>query len=73
MSTALGRERELRTGISLRSGPSSELEEDKARQEEWDGSLLEKLQRELDDKHVQVRLCGIKESLKKMKTCCLKN
>lgn len=72
MSTALGRERELRTGISLRSGPSSELEVDKARQE-VDASLLEKLRRELDDKHVQVRLCGIRESLKKMKTCCLKN
>ncbi|XP_029700863.1 A-kinase anchor protein 9 isoform X4 [Takifugu rubripes] len=53
MSTALGRERELRTGVSSRSGPSSELGEDTAGQE-VDGSLLEKLQRELDDKHAQV-------------------
>lgn len=66
MSTALGRERELRTGVSLRSGPSSELEEDKAGQE-VDGSLLEKLQRELDDKHAQVRLCVIRESFLKNK------
>lgn len=60
MSTALGRERELRTGVSMRSGSSVELEEDKATQQ-VDGSLLEKLQRELDDKHVQVRLCATKE------------
>lgn len=60
MSTALGRERELRTGVSLRSAPSSELEEDKASQE-VEGSLLEKLQRELDDKHAQVRLCVVEE------------
>lgn len=53
MSTALGRERELRTGVSSRSGPSSQLGEDKASQD-VDGSLLEKLQRELDDKHAQV-------------------
>lgn len=51
MSTALGRERELRTGVS---------EEDKTSQE-VDGSLLEKLQRELDDKHAQVCLCAFKK------------
>lgn len=55
MSAALGRERELRTGVSLRRGPPGELEEDKVRQE-VDDSLLEKLQRELDEKHAQVRL-----------------
>uniref|UniRef100_H3DJI4 Pericentrin/AKAP-450 centrosomal targeting domain-containing protein n=1 Tax=Tetraodon nigroviridis TaxID=99883 RepID=H3DJI4_TETNG len=48
MSAALGRERELR-----RSGLSSELEEDEAGQE-VDGRLLDKLQRELDDKQAQV-------------------
>lgn len=53
MSTALGRERELRMGVSPASGPSSEVEEDKRRQEE-EVSLLEKLQHELDDKHAQV-------------------
>lgn len=60
-SAALGRERELRTSVSSRSAPSGELGETKASQEE-DSSLLEKLQRELDDKHAQVRLCVIKES-----------
>uniref|UniRef100_A0A3B5AXH9 A-kinase anchoring protein 9 n=1 Tax=Stegastes partitus TaxID=144197 RepID=A0A3B5AXH9_9TELE len=53
MSSALGRERELRTGVSSDSGPSNEerVEEDGRRLEE-EGSLLERLQRELDDKHV---------------------
>ncbi|XP_023282064.1 A-kinase anchor protein 9-like, partial [Seriola lalandi dorsalis] len=50
MSTALGRERELRTGVS--SG-SEEPVEDRKRLEE-EGSLLRRLQRELDDKHAQV-------------------
>ncbi|XP_049891352.1 A-kinase anchor protein 9 isoform X3 [Epinephelus moara] len=57
MTTALGRERELRTGASSDGGPSSEqrVEEDKRGLEE-EGSLLERLQRELDDKHAQVVL-----------------
>lgn len=73
MSTALGRERALRTGVSSRSGPPSEREEDEASRE-VDDSLLGKLQRELDDKHAQVCLCVIKESFKKIKikTGCLK-
>lgn len=58
MSSALGRERELRTGVSLRSSPSSELREDTVSRD-VDGSLLEKLQRELDDKHAQVWFCVI--------------
>ncbi|XP_039977214.1 A-kinase anchor protein 9 isoform X2 [Xiphias gladius] len=55
MSTALGRERELRTGVSSDNGSSSEerVVEDKRGLEE-EGSLLERLQRELDDKHAQV-------------------
>lgn len=55
MTTALGRERELRTGASSDGGPSSEqqVEEDRRGLEE-EGSLLERLQRELDDKHAQV-------------------
>lgn len=55
MSTALGRERELRTGVSTDSGPCNEqrVEEDRRSLEE-EGSLLERLQRELDDKHAQV-------------------
>lgn len=53
MSTALVRERELRTGVSSDSGPSNEVEED-GRGLEEEGSLLERLQRELDDKHAQV-------------------
>lgn len=53
MSAALGRERELRTGVSSESGPSNEVEEDARRLEE-EGSLLERLQRELDDKHALV-------------------
>lgn len=59
MNTALGREREVRLG---RRAPSSELEEDKTGSHEVDGSLLEKLQRELDDKHAQVRLHHQEES-----------
>ncbi|XP_054461660.1 A-kinase anchor protein 9 isoform X3 [Anoplopoma fimbria] len=55
MSTALGRERELRTGVSSDSGPSSEQrEEEDGRRLDEEGSLLERLQRELDDKHTQV-------------------
>lgn len=55
MSSALGRERELRTGVSSDGRPSNEeeVEEDSNRLEE-EGSLLERLQRELDDKHAQV-------------------
>ncbi|XP_030003529.1 A-kinase anchor protein 9 [Sphaeramia orbicularis] len=55
MSTALGRERTLRRGTSSDSGPSNEerAEEDKSGQGD-DGNLLERLQRELDDKHAQV-------------------
>lgn len=55
MSTALGRERELRRGVSSDSGPSSEqrVEEDRGGLHE-EGSLLQRLQRELDDKHAQV-------------------
>lgn len=53
MSAALGRERELRTGVSAGTAPSDEAEEEKRRQEE-EGGLLERLQRELDDKHTQV-------------------
>lgn len=55
MSTALGRERELRTGVSSDGRPSDEqrVEEDRSGLEE-EGSLLERLQRELDDKHAQV-------------------
>lgn len=57
MSSALGRERELRRGGSSDSGPTSAErgEEDRGGTEE-DGNLLERLQRELDDKHAQV--CG---------------
>lgn len=53
MSTALGRERELRTAVSSDGGPSNEVQDDGRSQEE-EGSLLERLQRELDDKHAQV-------------------
>lgn len=55
MSTALGRERELRMGVSSDGGPSDErrIEEEGTGLEE-EGSLLERLQRELDDKHAQV-------------------
>lgn len=55
MSTALGRERELRTGASSDGGPSSEQRgKEERRGLEEEGSLLERLQRELDDKHAQV-------------------
>ncbi|XP_067468950.1 A-kinase anchor protein 9 isoform X1 [Thunnus thynnus] len=53
MSTALGRERELRVGVSSDSGPEQRAVEDWRGLEE-EGSLLERLQRELDDKHAQV-------------------
>ncbi|XP_072226072.1 A-kinase anchor protein 9 isoform X3 [Leuresthes tenuis] len=52
MSSALGRERELRTGISSNSGASNEERVHEGPEEE--GGLLERLQRELDDKHTQV-------------------
>lgn len=52
MSAALVRERELRTGGSSESGPSNEEQVQRGHKEE--GSLLERLQRELDDKHAQV-------------------
>uniref|UniRef100_A0A8P4KIH0 Pericentrin/AKAP-450 centrosomal targeting domain-containing protein n=1 Tax=Dicentrarchus labrax TaxID=13489 RepID=A0A8P4KIH0_DICLA len=56
MSTALGRERELRTGaVSLDSGTSNEQRvEGDWRGPEEDRSLLERLQRDMDDKHAQV-------------------
>ncbi|XP_047239649.1 A-kinase anchor protein 9 isoform X2 [Girardinichthys multiradiatus] len=55
MSSALGRERELRTGVFSDGAPSNEesAHED-GREPEAEGSLLERLQRELDDKHTQV-------------------
>lgn len=55
VSAALGRERELRTGISSDNGAFGEerVEEDSRGLEE-EGSLLERLQRELDDKSAQV-------------------
>jgi len=52
MSSALGRERELRTGVSSNSGASNEERVHEGLKEE--GGLLERLQRELDDKHTQV-------------------
>ncbi|XP_075995305.1 A-kinase anchor protein 9 [Genypterus blacodes] len=56
MSSALERQRELRTGVCTDSGPSNEDEagEDGSRLEEEEGSLVERLQRELDDKYTQV-------------------
>ena len=60
MSSALGRERELRTG----AGRAARLEEEKEKegegeeeQEEVGGerSVLQRLQRDLDEKHAQVR------------------
>lgn len=51
MSSALGRERELRAGLSSESDPPNE-EGDR----EEEGSLLAKVQRELDEKHSQVCL-----------------
>ncbi|XP_078146258.1 A-kinase anchor protein 9 isoform X1 [Centroberyx gerrardi] len=55
MSSALGRERELRTGVSSDGGPSNEegAGEDRSGLEE-EGSMLQRLQRELDEKHAQV-------------------
>ncbi|KAM3596676.1 uncharacterized protein V6R79_018870 [Siganus canaliculatus] len=53
MSTALGRERELRTGAPSDHCSTQEVESDRRRPEEEE-SLLERLQRELDDKHAQV-------------------
>ncbi|XP_037548691.1 A-kinase anchor protein 9 [Nematolebias whitei] len=54
MSSALGRERELRTGISSERDPSIE---EGAREDKRDcaeeRSLLERLQKELDEKHSQ--------------------
>uniref|UniRef100_A0A3Q2XGB4 A kinase (PRKA) anchor protein 9 n=1 Tax=Haplochromis burtoni TaxID=8153 RepID=A0A3Q2XGB4_HAPBU len=55
MSTALGRERDLRTGISSDGGHLHEEQVQKdGRSSEEGGGLLERLQRELDDKHAQV-------------------
>lgn len=55
MSSALGRERDLRTGISSDSVPANEEQVQKdGRTLEEGGSLLERLKRELDDKHAQV-------------------
>ncbi|XP_074543123.1 A-kinase anchor protein 9 isoform X2 [Halichoeres trimaculatus] len=51
MSAALGREKELRTGVCTDSGPS---EKEERRRPEEEGRLLERLQRELDEKHAQV-------------------
>lgn len=56
MSTALGRERDLRTGVSSDGGHLHEEQVQKdGRSSEEGGGLLERLQRELDDKHAQVR------------------
>lgn len=55
MSIALERERELRTGVSANRGSSIEEQvENSRRGHEEERSLLERLQRELDDKHAQV-------------------
>ena len=53
MSSALGRERELRTGAGR-----LEEEEEQQEQEEVGGerSVLQRLQRDLDEKHAQVRV-----------------
>ncbi|XP_061598345.1 A-kinase anchor protein 9 isoform X3 [Cololabis saira] len=51
MVSALGRERERRTGLSSDTGPSNGKQ---ASENEEEGSLMERLQRELDDKHIQV-------------------
>ena len=55
MSSALGRERELRTSVASERVSSNEewVEKDRSGVEE-EGSLLERLQRELDNKHAQV-------------------
>ncbi|KAM9386311.1 A-kinase anchor protein 9 isoform 2-T2 [Pholidichthys leucotaenia] len=55
MSSALGRERERRTGVSSDRGPADDEQgQEDGRSPEEEGSLLERLQRELDDKHAQV-------------------
>uniref|UniRef100_A0A3Q3M890 A kinase (PRKA) anchor protein 9 n=1 Tax=Mastacembelus armatus TaxID=205130 RepID=A0A3Q3M890_9TELE len=54
MSTALGRERELRTGASSNHSRSTEERVENRRGLEQEESLLERLQRELDEKHAQV-------------------
>ncbi|XP_056154299.1 A-kinase anchor protein 9 [Lampris incognitus] len=66
MSSVLGRERELRTGISSEGGPSQKdgAEEDEGKLEK-EGGILERLQRELDEKHAQVvQLLGEVEAQK---------
>lgn len=63
ISTALKRERQLRTGVSSDGGPSSEQQVEEGRTGLNEGeSLLERLQRELDDKHAQVG-CFLPSSL----------
>ena len=59
MSSALGRERELRTSITSEHVSSNEerVEKDSSGVKE-EGSLLERLQRELDNKHAQVGCSG---------------
>ncbi|XP_058475403.1 A-kinase anchor protein 9 isoform X2 [Solea solea] len=52
ISTALGRERELRTGVSSNNSFSNEAPVETDSRD--DGSLLVRLQRDLDDKHAQV-------------------
>ncbi|XP_010789773.1 A-kinase anchor protein 9 isoform X3 [Notothenia coriiceps] len=55
ISTALGRERELRAVVSSDGGPSSGQRVDESKSGlSKEGSLLERLQRELDDKHAKV-------------------
>uniref|UniRef100_A0A3Q3IZ37 Pericentrin/AKAP-450 centrosomal targeting domain-containing protein n=1 Tax=Monopterus albus TaxID=43700 RepID=A0A3Q3IZ37_MONAL len=55
ISTALERERELRAGVSSDSGPSTEKRVvEGMRGLEEEESMLERLHRELDDKHTQV-------------------
>lgn len=62
MGSALGRERELRTGASSDGGPSSEQRVDEDRRElDKEESLLARLQRQLDDKHAQVGCFLFKE------------
>lgn len=53
MSTALGRERELRVSTEDGSSGAQWVEEDRRGLME-EGNLLERLQRELDEKHEQV-------------------
>lgn len=52
MSSALGRQRERRTGAGTDS--EEQAGEDGSRLEEEERSLVERLQRELDDKYTQV-------------------